>query len=89
MNWEAVGVANGEEAVQAVESDAFDLILMDIQMPRMASSELWLRGCKVPIIALTANADSDAQVATVRARMNSLLSEDSSDEGLSAACDIL
>jgi len=57
---------NGLEAVEAVQTSDFDLILMDIQMPIMDG----LEACKIikenhrdiPIIALTANAfDEDKQ----------------------------
>lgn len=62
-----VTVANdGVEAVEMFEKKQFDLVLMDIQMPRMdgvsATKELKQRmqvtGQSVPVIALTANAMS-------------------------------
>lgn len=50
---------NGLEALEMVDSDSFDLILMDIQMPVMdgykASKQLRQRGVAIPIIALTAS----------------------------------
>ena len=62
-------VEDGVEAVEAARSGRFDLILMDIRMPRMDGVEatkairaLPGRAGAVPIIALTANADpEDAQ----------------------------
>jgi CheY-like chemotaxis protein len=62
-------VEDGVQAVEAASSGRFDLILMDIRMPRMDGVEATrairaLNGpaASVPIIALTANADpEDAQ----------------------------
>jgi signal transduction histidine kinase/DNA-binding response OmpR family regulator/HPt (histidine-containing phosphotransfer) domain-containing protein len=55
---------NGEKAVAAVEKENFDLVLMDIQMPKMSGFEATatirqreqITGTRVPIIAMTANA---------------------------------
>ncbi len=57
-------VANGLEAVEAAGRSAFDLILMDLQMPRMdgleATRQIRLResqtGGHTPIVAMTAHA---------------------------------
>ncbi len=57
---EVVIAENGKIGVDLEAESSFDLILMDMQMPVMdgytATAELRSRGCKVPIIALTANA---------------------------------
>lgn len=54
---------NGKEAVQAMELNAFDLVLMDLEMPKMDGIEATreIRGMKdapgeTPIVALTAQA---------------------------------
>ncbi|HWC90951.1 MAG TPA: ATP-binding protein [Pirellulales bacterium] len=51
---------NGQQAVDMVLAESFDLILMDMQMPVMdgytAVQQIRARGLQVPIIALTANA---------------------------------
>jgi CheY-like chemotaxis protein len=61
-------VSVAEDGVQAVEkalSEQFDLILMDIRMPRMdgyeAQKTLREKGLKTPIIALSASSPSDDQ----------------------------
>ncbi|MDP1988069.1 ATP-binding protein, partial [Phenylobacterium sp.] len=61
---EAHAVEDGEAAVEAAATGAFDLILMDIKMPRLdgvaATRRIRTEGgpaSGVPIIALTANAD--------------------------------
>jgi PAS domain S-box-containing protein len=56
---EVTAVEDGEQAVEAGLGGPFDLILMDIRMPRMdglaATRALRAGGCLVPIIALTAS----------------------------------
>ncbi len=64
---EIITVSNGREALERVESESFDLVLMDIQMPEMDGIEAASRIrkldsplCDLPVIAMTAHAlDSD------------------------------
>lgn len=60
--WDVKVAVNGKEAVKTLEMEAFDLILMDIQMPEMdgmeAAGEIRKRKETetIPIIAFTASA---------------------------------
>jgi CheY-like chemotaxis protein len=59
-----VVAANGLEALQALEKESFDLVLMDVQMPEMDGLEATAAirkkeigsGRRVPVVALTAHA---------------------------------
>ena len=59
---------NGQEAVDLVEKNAYDMVLMDIKMPVLdglsATKAIKEKCPNLPVIALTANAfDSDRQSA--------------------------
>ena len=80
---------DGIEAVEAARSGRFDLILMDIKMPRMdgvtATREIRaLPGGagRVPIIALTANADREDAAAYIAAGMNGVVEKPMKPETL-------
>ncbi|MCF8029525.1 MAG: response regulator [Desulfohalobiaceae bacterium] len=58
--------ANGREALQYLDSESYDLVLMDVQMPEMDRLEttrrIWQEGHTVPVLAITAHAmEGDAQ----------------------------
>ena len=59
---------NGEEALEKAARGEFDIVLMDIQMPRMdgyqSKRALDERGYGRPIVALTAHAMQDEQTKT-------------------------
>jgi signal transduction histidine kinase/ligand-binding sensor domain-containing protein/DNA-binding response OmpR family regulator len=74
-------VDNGRSAVEAFEADSFDVILMDIQMPKMdglaATAAIREREARhrgergrAPIIALTAHAMSDDRERCLKAGMD-------------------
>ncbi|HEY3695910.1 response regulator [Phenylobacterium sp.] len=80
---------DGVEAVEAAQTGRFDLILMDIKMPRMdgvaatkAIRALSGRPGRVPIIALTANADPEDAAAYVSAGMNGVVEKPMKPENL-------
>ena len=80
---------DGIEAVEAARTGRFDLILMDIKMPRMdgvtATREIRaLPGApgRVPIIALTANADPEDAAAYLKAGMNGVVEKPMKPENL-------
>ena len=75
-------VGDGEEAVRAVIEDDFDVLLMDIQMPRLdgleATRKIRALGPpkgRIPIIALTADAMTGAREHYVRAGMDGYLAK--------------
>ncbi|MFN4176517.1 response regulator [Phenylobacterium sp.] len=80
---------DGAEAVEAARSGRFDLILMDIRMPRMdgvaatrAIRALPGRAATTPVIALTANADPDEAEAYLAAGMNGVVEKPMKPEHL-------
>ena len=82
-NWRATFVDNGIDAVSRAENEIFDLILMDIQMPRLNGYEA-TRNIKdntssinreTPIIALTAFSFKEDQEKCLDAGMEDYLSK--------------
>ena len=80
---------DGVEAVEAARTGRFDLILMDIKMPRMdgVSATQAIRALpgaagQVPIIALTANADPEDAAGYLAAGMNGVVEKPMKPENL-------
>jgi len=76
-------VNNGVEALSALEQRAFDLILMDIQMPEMDGLEATRQirgrerstGIHVPILAMTAHAMKGDKERCLAAGMDGYISK--------------
>lgn len=70
---------NGQEALEALEKEQFDLILMDVNMPVLdgiaATKKIRRNNNKIPIIALTANAMESAFQQFYDAGMNDVLTK--------------
>jgi signal transduction histidine kinase/CheY-like chemotaxis protein len=76
-------VSDGRQALAALESGGFDLVLMDLQMPEMGGLEATARiraleertGGHIPIVALTASALKDDRERCLRAGMDEYISK--------------
>ncbi|WP_275627493.1 response regulator [Pseudomonas sp. 273] len=68
---------NGQEAMQRWRAESFDVVLTDLNMPRMdgyqLATELRLRGCQRPIIGATANAMREERERCLAAGMDECL----------------
>ena len=81
---------NGLEALRAVEQDAFDVILMDLQMPEMGGFEATAvirakereTGAHVPIVAMTAHAMKDDREKCLTSGMDGYVSKPINREDL-------
>ena len=82
MGYAADVVTNGLEAVAAVESQHYDVVLMDLQMPELDGLEATRRiherfadGARPRIIAVTANAMAEDRDAAVAAGMDDYIAK--------------
>ena len=80
---QTIVVDNGRKALNALEHDDFDLVLMDVQMPEMdglrATEEIrrreWQTGKRIPIIAMTAFGTTEDRKRCLQAGMDGYISK--------------
>jgi len=79
MGFDLTIVDNGQAAIELMEHQRFDLILMDCQMPLMdgfrATSRIRAMGIDTPVVALTAYARDEDEQQCLAAGMNDFLSK--------------
>ncbi|MCP5284550.1 MAG: response regulator [Burkholderiaceae bacterium] len=86
-------VPDGQQAVQAVQRERYDLVLMDLHMPELdgIGATVAIRAlpdpaaATVPIVALTADAFQDTRERCLLAGMNDFLTKPVSPQGLASA----
>jgi PAS domain S-box-containing protein len=92
LGYRADVAADGLEALQALEREPYDVVLMDVQMPTMDGLEAtrrihqrWPEGQRPHVIAATANAMREEREACLAAGMDDYLSKPIRMEELAAA----
>ncbi len=78
-----VTASDGRQALSAIRSEPFDVVLMDVQMPVMDGLEATsairreetLKGTHIPVVALTASAMTGDQERCLRAGMDAYVSK--------------
>ena len=83
---------NGLEALEALERQRYDVVLMDVQMPELDGLEAtrrirerWAAGERPRIIAMTANAMQDDREACLAAGMDDYVAKPISPDALAEA----
>jgi CheY-like chemotaxis protein len=92
MGYRADLASNGIEAIESIERQAYDVVLMDVQMPEMDGLEAsrricarWGRGARPRIVAMTANAMQGDRDMCLEAGMDDYLTKPIRVERLVAA----
>ena len=82
IGYRADVASNGIEAIQSVERQTYDVVLMDVQMPEMDGLEAtrricaqWPRDQRPTIIAMTANAMQGDREMCLQAGMDDYISK--------------
>jgi CheY-like chemotaxis protein len=81
IGWSVDIAADGQEAIEQATANAYDLILMDMNMPRMGGVEASKlirqlpQGQQVPILAMTANAFAADRKICFEAGMNDFITK--------------
>jgi len=83
QNFDIKSVKNGKEVLKSMESDSFDLILMDINMPQMDSmtcireirSMTDKTKSSIPVIAISGNAKNYSEEDFISAGFNEFLAK--------------
>ncbi|HLJ85285.1 MAG TPA: response regulator [Candidatus Angelobacter sp.] len=97
MGHSVVIAKNGREALDKMEEETFDLILMDVQMPEMDGYEATghirerekRNGRRIPIIAMTAHAMIGDRESCLAAGMDAYIAKPVSQEELARALELL
>ncbi len=96
MGYRADLASNGIEAIECVERQTYDVVLMDVQMPEMDGLEAsrpisgrWPASERPRIVAMTANAMQGDREMCIAAGMDDYLTKPIRVEQLVAALDIV
>ncbi|MCD4674775.1 MAG: response regulator [Desulfobacula sp.] len=96
LGYRADAVANGKEAVKALEMIPYDIVLMDCQMPEMdgydtteviRNLESKVLDHNVIVVAMTANAMKEDREKCLKSGMDDYLAKPVKPQGLSAMLD--
>ena len=89
MGHRVSAVVDGQAALEALSARRFDIVFMDVMMPRMdglvATRRIRAGDSDVPIVALTANALAEDRLAALEAGANAYTTKPVSMEKLSSA----
>ena len=96
LGFRADAVGNGREAIRALETAAYDLVFMDVQMPVMdgfeatadiRSGQTAIADPKIPIIAMTAHAMKGDRERCIEAGMDDYIAKPIAPRAMAEAID--